>query len=85
MIARGLIVLLGGIVVYTAFRAQARNGGSALFFLALGFLLMTMGAAVAGTLFEFVGVNIFTALTAEAAFVISGLLAILYSLYGSRR
>lgn len=51
-------------------------------YVAVGFLLISVGAVIEGVLFDVVGLSIFLAGTIQTAIVAVGMLVILYSLYG---
>lgn len=54
-ILRVVKVLLGAVVVWLSGQAWRRNKSGAMFFLSLGFALITAGSVAAGVLFEFLG------------------------------
>ncbi len=84
VLVRLLIVALGAIVVYLAFRSHRQNRSIAMLFLSIGFTLITVGAVIEGVLFEFLGIDIFAAHTVESTLVALGFTAIIYSIYGTR-
>lgn len=81
---RLVIVVLGLIVVYLSFKSHRRNHSSAMLLVSIGFAFITVGAVIAGVLFEFLGFDIFTAITIESTLVALGFMAIIYSIYGTR-
>lgn len=84
VLVRLLIVILGAIVIYLSFKSHRQNHSTAMLLLSMGFALITIGAVIEGVLFEFFGFDIFGAHTVESILVASGLIAIVYSIYGTR-
>jgi hypothetical protein len=78
-VAQGLILILGGIVVFYAMRAYGRTKSGAMFLLGLGFAFVTAGAAIAGVLYYAAG-NLTIAESAQAASQVIGFFIIVYSL-----
>lgn len=74
-----LILILGGIVVYYAFRAQGRTKSRAMLLLGLGFAFVTAGAAIAGALSVFIS-DLGTVESVQATFQAIGFFVIVYSL-----
>jgi zinc transporter ZupT len=81
--AQGLILILGGIVVFYAMRAYGRTKSGAMLLLALGFAFVTAGAAIAGVLYYATG-DLTTAVSAQAASQVVGFFIIVYSLTRAR-
>jgi len=81
-IVKILLVLMGGIVVWLSGRAWRRNKSSAMFFLALGFALITAGSVAAGVLFEFLRFELLEVNIAEGLVQLLGFAMIIYSVYG---
>jgi hypothetical protein len=79
-IIQGLILILGGIVVYYAFRAYSRTKSRAMLLLGLGFAFVTVGAAIAGVLFNVGGEDLTTVESVQAASQAIGFFVIVYSL-----
>ena len=77
---QGLILVLGGIVVYYAFRAYGRTKSSSMLLLGLGFAFVTAGALIAGILFNVANVDLSTVESVQAASQAIGFLIIVYSL-----
>lgn len=83
LIAAKLIVLgLGLIIATSAYRGYRRYGGPAMLYLAIGFALISVGTAIEGLLFELLELDIFLASAIQTFIAASGMLIILYSLYG---
>jgi hypothetical protein len=78
-VAQGLILILGGIVVFHAMRAYGRTKSGAMLLLGLGFAFVTAGAAIAGVLYNATG-DLTIAESAQAASQVVGFFIIVYSL-----
>lgn len=80
-VAQALILIFGGVVVYYAARSYGRTKSQAMFFLALGFAFVALGALVAGLLYNLSSVtDLGTVLTVQAYSQAVGFLIIVYSL-----
>jgi len=77
--AQGLILILCGIVVYYALRAYGRTKSGAMLLMGTGFAFVTLGAAIAGVLFQ-VTQNLATAESVQAVSQVIGFFIIVYSL-----
>jgi len=78
------ILILGVIVVYYSQKGYRRTKSKSLLYLALGFLLVTIGAAVAGLLFEFLNYDLTIVETIEAGAEVIGFSLIVYSIVGTK-
>ncbi len=78
--AQGLILVLGGIVVFYAVRAYSRTKSMAMLLLGVGFAFVTAGAAIAGVLFNVAGEDLTTVESVQAASQAVGFFIIVYSL-----
>lgn len=84
LIAAKLFVLaLGLIIAATAYRGYRRHGSAAMLYLATGFVLISVGTAIEGLLFEALELDIFLASAIQTVVAASGMLVVLYSLYGN--
>lgn len=84
LIAAKLIVLLLGLLIATrAYQGYRRHESTAMLYLAIGFALISVGTAIEGFLFELANMEIFLASTIQTIISGSGMIAILYSLYGN--
>ncbi len=81
-IVKILLVVLGGVVVYLSGKAWRRRKSSAMFFLSLGFALISAGAVAAGILFEFLSYGLEEVSIIEGIVQILGFGMIIYSIYG---
>lgn len=80
-VAQALILIFGGVVVYYAYRAYGKTKSQAMLLLAIGFAVITLGALVAGILYNFVaGTALDTVLTLQAYSQVVGFFIIVYSL-----
>ncbi len=77
-----LLVLMGSVVIWLSGKAWRRNKSGAMFYLALGFALITAGAVAAGVLFEFLGYGLLEVSITEGIVQILGFGLIIYSIYG---
>ena len=80
-IVKTLVLLVGGMITFFAFKAYRRTRQRALGYLASGFGLVTLGLAFAGLLHEVLGVSLETGVLVESVLVLVGFLVIAYSLY----
>ncbi|GAB3678302.1 DUF7521 family protein [Halopiger thermotolerans] len=80
-VVKTLVLIVGGLITYFAFKAYRRTRQRALGFLAAGFGLVTLGLVLAGTLYEVLGVELVTGVLLESLLVLAGFLVIAYSLY----
>ncbi|MBI3840697.1 MAG: hypothetical protein HY297_01875 [Thaumarchaeota archaeon] len=84
-LAQGLILVFGSVVVFYALRAYRRTKSEAMLLLGLGFGFVTLGAVVAGVLFNFTDVRDLTTVeTIQAASQAAGFFIIVYSLARSK-
>jgi len=79
-LAQAFILVFGGIVVYYALRAYNRTKSQAMLLLGIGFAFVTLGAVVAGVLFNFTGSDLTAVETFQASFQAIGFLVIVLSL-----
>ena len=78
-VAQGLILILGGIVVFYAMRAYGRTKSRTMLLLGLGFAFVTAGAAIAGVIYNVTG-HLDVAESAQAVSQVVGFFIIVYSL-----
>lgn len=79
-IAQALILIFGGVVVYYASRAYGKARSQAMLLLAIGFAFVTLGALVAGVLYNLGSVDLGTVITVQAYSQAIGFFVIVYSL-----
>ncbi len=82
--AQAVILVLGGIVSFTAFKAYTRSKSRPMILLGLGFAFVTAGAAIAGVLFNVANENLATVESVQAVSQAAGFLIIVYSLLGPK-
>ena len=80
-IVKTLVLVVGGVIAYFAFKAYRRTRQQALGYLAAGFGLVTLGLVLAGMLYEILGVSFATGVLLESLLVLAGFLVIARSLY----
>lgn len=78
--AQVLILALGGVIVYYASSSYRRTKSHAMLLLAIGFAFVTLGAVVAGILFNFYTNDLVTVETVQAYSQALGFIIIVYSL-----
>jgi hypothetical protein len=78
------ILLLGVVVVYYSQKGYRKTKSKSLLFLALGFVFVTIGAALAGLLFEFLNYDLIAAEAIEAFAEMVGFSLIVYSIVGTK-
>jgi len=84
LVAGKVVVLVLGLLIATkAYRGYSRHGSGAMLYLAIGFALISVGTVIQGLLFEFVELDLFLAGAIQTVIVATGMLVVLYSLYGS--
>jgi len=83
-VLQGVIVVLGILIIYRASKGYGRTKQKSLLFLALGFLLVTVGAVSAGLLFELLNFQLIYADIVEAVFEVIGFTLMVYSILGTR-
>jgi len=74
------ILILGVVVVYYATKGYRKTHSKSLAFLALGFVFVSIGAALAGLLFEFLNYDLISVEIIEAASEVVGFFLIVYSI-----
>ncbi len=84
VLTRVAVVVLGAIIAYLSLKGHRRNGGRSMFFVFLGFLLITLGALSAGVLFEFFNVSLVNVYTFDSLMMALGFSSIIFSIYGAR-
>lgn len=79
---KALTMLLGLIVALAAYRGYRRYRSRPLGYVAVGFLLLSIGAGLEGVLFDFTPLTLYQASLVHTVFMIAGMGFILYSIYG---
>jgi len=78
------ILILGIVVIYYSQKGYRKTKSKSLLYLAFGFLFVTVGAALAGLLFEFLNYDLTLVETIEAGAEVIGFSLIVYSIVGSK-
>ncbi|MFW6152886.1 MAG: DUF7521 family protein [Halobacteriota archaeon] len=82
-IVKTTILLVGGFVSVTAYRAYRRTGDGALAYLSVGFGLITLGTFLAGAVYH-LGLTLAQGILIESFLVVIGFIVIAYSMYHRR-
>jgi hypothetical protein len=82
VVAKVITMCLGFLVAHQAYVGYRTHGSDAMLYVAIGFLVVSVGAVIEGVLFEVVGLTIYQAGTVQTSIVAAGMVVILYSLYG---
>lgn len=80
-VVKTLVLVVGGTITYFAYKAYRRTNQRALWLLALGFALVTLGFALAGVLYELLEISLYFGILLESLLMLAGFLVIAYSLY----
>ncbi len=80
-VVKTLVLIVGSVITYFAFKAYRRTRQRALGMLATGFGLVTLGFVLAGMLYEILGVSLEMGILLESLLVLTGFIVIAYSLY----
>lgn len=79
-VVKALVLIVGGVITYFAFKAYRRTRQRALAYLATGFGIVTGGLVVAGFLFELLNAPLAVGVLVESTLVLVGFVVIAYSL-----
>ncbi|MCU4750906.1 hypothetical protein OB919_02735 [Halobacteria archaeon AArc-curdl1] len=82
VIAKLIVVAIGSLIAYQAYRSYRRQNGPPMLFVSIGFLFISIGAVIEGILYEFDVLSIYQASAIQTGIVAIGMLFVLYSLYG---
>lgn len=82
VISKLVVVALGMLIAYQAFRSYRRGNGVPMLYLAIGFVFISVGSVIEGLLFELGVVSLYQAGAIQAVIAAIGMLFVLYSLYG---
>lgn len=82
--AKTLTLACGMVLTALAYRAYRRSHSAPMRVLSVGIGLVTMGAVLAGSLNQLVGVPLVMSTTVESVFTAAGFLVMTYSLYSDR-
>ena len=74
-------LVLGAFIVYLAYKGFRRNRSSPLFYVAVGFALITGGTIAEGVLYVLLNSELLVAMAVGTAITVVGFFAIVYSIY----
>ena len=80
----GFVLLVGAGIAYASLRAYSRTGDQSIAFMGAGFALVTVGAGLAGIIYEVVTHDLLSAWISSAALEAAGFSLILYSILRPR-
>ncbi|ELY46926.1 DUF7521 family protein [Natronorubrum sulfidifaciens] len=80
-VVKTLILLVGSLITFFAYKAYRRTRQRALGLLAVGFGLVTLGLVLAGFLYELLEVSLMTGILLESLLMLVGFVIIARSLY----
>lgn len=79
--AKTVTLLLGGLITYFSYRAYRRTGARPLRALAVGFAIITIGAALGGAVDLLTNADVLTGVLVNSILTMVGFAFIVYSLY----
>lgn len=80
-VVKTLVLVVGSVITFFAYKAYRRTRERSLGMFALGFGLATLGLVLAGMSFELLGVSLMTGILLESLLMLAGFVVIAYSLY----
>jgi len=80
-LAKVVALILGGFIVFLAYKGYKRNSSKPLLYVALGFALITAGTIIEGILYVVLRSELLSAIAAGTAVVVLGFVVIIYSIY----
>ncbi len=81
---QAVVVIIGMVIIYYAVKGYRKTGSKSLLYMALGFLLVTIGAVVAGIFFEVLNYDLTSVETIQTGFSVVGFMLIVYSIIGRK-
>lgn len=81
IIAKVIVVILGGLIAAQGYRGYRRNNRAELLYVACGFTLISIGSILEGVFYDIMNWPLFTAGMIQSIIVALGLIVILYSLF----
>ncbi|GAB7019266.1 DUF7521 family protein [Halostagnicola bangensis] len=81
MVVKTLLLVVGSIITYFAFKAYRRTRQPALGYLTVGFGIVTLGFVLAGMVHEVLNIGLTVGILVESLLVLVGFTIIAYSLY----
>jgi len=80
---KSCILLVGLILAYLSLKSYNKTKSRNMFFLAIGFSIITAGSVIAGLSFEFLGFSLRQVNIVESSMILIGFIMLLYSIYGT--
>ncbi len=80
-VVKVIALALGTFVVYLAYKGYRRNSSKPLLYVALGFVLITIGTVIEGILYVIAGSDLLFATGTGTTVTVIGFLSIIYSIY----
>jgi len=80
-ITKIVALILGGFIVYLAYKGYKRNSSKPLLYVALGFALITAGTIAEGILYVLLGSELLSAIATGTTVMVLGFVVIIYSIY----
>ncbi len=80
-VVKTLLLIVGGIITYFAYKAYRRTRQRPLGYLAAGFGIVTLGLVLAGLLYELLSVPLAVGILIESLLSLVGFVVIAFSLY----
>jgi hypothetical protein len=80
----GFVLVIGAVISFASLRAYRRTGGSSLAYLGVGFVLVTVAAALAGIVYELISHDLLTSWLVSALLDGAGFALILFSIVRPR-
>lgn len=81
---QGIGVVLGALIGGLSYVTFRRHGAPLMLYIAIGFILLTLGLLVEGVLFELLAVSLDTAHLVESTVTLAGLMLLAYHLMPGR-
>lgn len=81
IIAKLVVLVLGGVITHLAYRAFRRTGATALKLFAIGFGVITVGALIGGGIDQFSGFGLAVGVLVQSSLTAVGFGVLAYSLY----
>ena len=83
-VAKIVALVLGGFIVYLAYKGYRRNASKPLLYAAMGFALITLGTITEGILYVIMGTELLAAIATGTVVTILGFLSIIFSIYTTK-
>ncbi|MFB6295271.1 MAG: hypothetical protein ABEH66_00295 [Halobacteriales archaeon] len=83
VVAKVVVLVLGGMITGLAYRAAKRTGSAALRLFAIGFAVITLGALLGGVVHLFSSLDIRVGILAQSLLTAIGFTLLAYSLYAT--